>query len=431
MDRDRERFLLEPLAVAVGALGHDHVRLEIAPDGVGGGLGVPTLHVGEDAFPARLVFALLLGRAEEELELHAVGELTPGRVEFELELLGEPGEDHATQVTVGLAPWEDHALENGDRRVAEDQLWARGTLGAEPAAGRAGAEGRVEGEVARLELGHGNATVGAAVLLAEELRDRLGGIATHDLDQTVSEPQCGLERIGEPSAVVGAHDEAVDDHGDVVIDLAIELGRFGEIDQDAVDHGAHEALLARILEEVAELALAATHQRREDLDLDAAGPGEDDVGDLRGRLLGDVAAAVGAVRRAGARVEQAQVVVDLGDGAHGGPRIRTGGLLLDRDRRGEPLDRIDVGFLHEPEELPGIGGERLDVAALAFGEDRVERERRLAATRQPGDDRQLIPGDRDVDVLEIVLAGTAYDQGVTGHSQTISTGGPVYGRDGD
>ena len=123
------------------------------------------------------------------------------------------------------------------------------------------------------------------------------------------------------------------------------------------------------------------------------------------------------MRRAGAREEQTQVVVDLGDGADGGARIVSGRLLLDRDRRREPFDRVDVGLLHQPEELARVRGQRLDVPALAFGVDRVERERRLARPRQPRDDRQLVARDRDVDVPEIVLAGAADDQRVFCHSQ--------------
>ena len=116
------------------------------------------------------------------------------------------------------------------------------------------------------------------------------------------------------------------------------------------------------------------------------------------------------MRRAGPRVEQAQVVVDLGDRADGRARVVAGGLLLDGDGGREPLDRVDVGLLHQLEELPGVGRQRLDVAALAFGVDGVEGERRLARAAEPGDDDQLLARDLDVDVLEVVLARTADDE---------------------
>ena len=46
----------------------------------------------------------------------------------------------------------------------------------------------------------------------------------------------------------------------------------------------------------------------------------------------------------------------------------------------EALDGVDVGLAHLLEELPRVGGERLDVAALPLGVDGVEGERRLAAS---------------------------------------------------
>ena len=144
---------------------------------------------------------------------------------------------------------------------------------------------------------------------------------------------------------------------------------------------------------------------------------ENDVGDLRGALALHRPAAVRAVRRSGARPEQAQIVVDLGDRADRRPRIVAGGLLLDRDRGRQPFDRVDVGLFHQPEELARVRRQRLDVPALAFGVDRVERERRLARARQPGDDRQLIARDRDVDVSEVVLPRAANDQRIFCHSR--------------
>jgi hypothetical protein len=60
--------------------------------------------------------------------------------------------------------------------------------------------------------------------------------------------------------------------------------------------------------------------------------------------------------------------------------------------------------VHLIEELPGVGRQRLDVTALPFGVDGVERERGLPGPRQPRDHDQFVAGDVDVDVLEVVLA---------------------------
>src|SRR5262249_44513568 len=94
--------------------------------------------------------------------------------------------------------------------------------------------------------------------------------------------------------------------------------------------------------------------------------------------------------------------------------IARGRLLVDRDRRREPFDIVDVRLLHLPQELAGIRGERLDVAALTFGVDRVERERRLARARQSGHHDEPVPREAEVDVLEVMLARALDDDRIEG-----------------
>ena len=74
------------------------------------------------------------------------------------------------------------------------------------------------------------------------------------------------------------------------------------------------------------------------------------------------------------RVEDAEVIVDLGRGGDGRAGIRRGDALLDSDRGRESLNVIHLRLLHLVEELTRIGGEALDIATLAFGEEGVEGE---------------------------------------------------------
>ena len=135
---------------------------------------------------------------------------------------------------------------------------------------------------------------------------------------------------------------------------------------------------------------------------------QDALHDLLGGLAGDGAAAVGAVGRADGGVEQAQVVVDLGDGADGGAGAAAGGFLLDGDGGREAFDGVDVGALDLVEELARVGGEGFDVAALAFGVDGVEGERAFAGAGEAGDDGEGVARDAHVDVAQIVLARPAH-----------------------
>ncbi len=113
---------------------------------------------------------------------------------------------------------------------------------------------------------------------------------------------------------------------------------------------------------------------------------------------------------AGAGEQQPEVVVDLGDRADRGPRVAVRRLLVDRDGRRQALDEVDVGLVHLAEELTRVRAERLDVAPLTLGEDRVEGQRGLAAAREAGEADQRVTRQLDRDVLEVVLASAAHDE---------------------
>ena len=226
------------------------------------------------------------------------------------------------------------------------------------------------------------------------------------LDDAVRQRHRGLDRVGQPLAEVVAHHEPVDDHRDVVLELLVELDRRLEHPQLAVDLDPREALGAQLVEQLAVLALAAAHDGRHDHEALALLELHDLVDDLLRALAGDRRAAVEAVGLAHPRPEQPQVVVDLRDGPDRRARVARGRLLVDGDRRRQALDRVDVRLVHLPEELARVGAERLDVAALALGVDRVEGQRRLARPRQARDDDQRVPRQGQRDVLEVVLPGT-------------------------
>src|SRR5262249_36215982 len=59
-------------------------------------------------------------------------------------------------------------------------------------------------------------------------------------------------------------------------------------------------------------------------------------------------------------------------------RIRHSVASLDRDRRREVGDRVDLGSGQALEEEPRVRRERRDVASLSLGVEGVEGERRLA-----------------------------------------------------
>ena len=200
--------------------------------------------------------------------------------------------------------------------------------------------------------------------------------------------------------------------------LELLLERNGTVVEPAhltVDAHAREALFGEVLEQLRILALATAHDGREHERLAPRGGLENLVGDLVRRLALDDAPALGAVRHADARIQQAQVVVDLRDGAHRGARVARRRLLVDGHGGRQSLDGVDVRLVHLAEELARIARERLHIAALALGVDRVERQGALTRAGQACDDDELVARNRQVDVLEVVLASPSDDDAVLTH----------------
>ena len=196
--------------------------------------------------------------------------------------------------------------------------------------------------------------------------------------------------------------------------LVAKLHRF------PVDPRADVAGPPHLEELLAIFAFPAAHDRRKNLKLTPLGQRTDRIHHLLHRLGGDFLAALVTIGPSNASKQQAQIVVDLGDRTNGRTGIVTGRFLLDRDGRRQSFDRIDVRLSHLLEKLPGIRRERLHVPALPFCIDRVERQRRFPGAAQAGDDDQLVAGNFDVDVLEIVLA-CALDDDRVAHGRRIIT----------
>ena len=107
------------------------------------------------------------------------------------------------------------------------------------------------------------------------------------------------------------------------------------------------------------------------------------------------------------RVQQPQIIVDLGDGGHRAAGIMAAGALVDGDRRLQAFDQIDVGPLQLMEKLPGVDRQAFDVLPLSLGIERVEGQGAFARAAGAGDHHEAIAGDVEIDVLQVVHAGAA------------------------
>ncbi len=220
---------------------------------------------------------------------------------------------------------------------------------------------------------------------------------------------CQLERglDGISNALLGLllDGDSVDDNVNVVLFLLVQGGDLADAVRLAVHLHPGVALRRQVPKHLGVLALAASDHRRKNLGARAFGHSQNLVDDLLRALLSDRLATHNAVRVADASKKKPEVVVDLGDRADRRTRVAAGRLLVDGDRRRKTLDQVHRGLIHLPQELPGVCGKRLDVTALTFGEDSVERQRRFTRARKPCENHQGIPRQVQGDVLQVMLAG--------------------------
>ncbi len=393
------------------------------------------LHVGDRALEVRVVGPLaavtvlvpdvdLLVQAVQQRLLRLGGQPFPRGVGPEPDGLRQRL-DEAVEVVahVPAGPRGDRALVQGLGRVGDDELRVDLHPGAEAGAVRAGAPRRVEAERPRLELVEGQVVVQAGQVLGVHplaVRVVLRQVDEVEDDDAARQAERGLDRVGEPPPRGVLDGEPVDDDLDVVLLVLLQRGQDGRVvrhlvqpDDRAVDAGPGVALGLQFLEQLGELALAAAHDRGEDLEPGAVLELEDPVHDLLRGLPRDRAAADRAVRLADAGEQQPQVVVHLGDRADGGPRVAARGLLVDGDRRRQAVDEVHVRLVHLAEELPGVRRQRLDVPPLPLGEDRVERQAGLAGPGQAGEHDHGVAREVERDILEVVLACAANDKPVS------------------
>ena len=156
---------------------------------------------------------------------------------------------------------------------------------------------------------------------------------------------------------------------------------LGNLDHLAV-HTCPKPLLVQGLQLLAKLSLTPPHQRCQHGDALTRRQGNHALHNLIGALSRNFVPTLGAMRAADAGPKQAQVIVDLRDGAHGRsgrPRCR---LLLDGDGRRKAVNRVHIGPLHLVQKLPCVRRQGLHVASLPLGVDGVEGKGTFARTGQ-------------------------------------------------
>ncbi len=357
----------------------------------------------------------------EELRASRGRQPLPRRVERNALALRELGERAPLVVVARLGPRIDRAFAQRPARVRDDERLVVLERRAESVAALTRAARAVERKQLRRRRRGARAIVGALVAFGESKPVRRprcercrNALGEQDDAIAVALAEGGADRIGEATARFVADDKAVDDDKQFLGERDVDRGReqVVEVRDRPVDADADEALRSQVLDDDLVRDFGRPHERKGDVEPDPRPQRQHRVDDGLHGVGAHLAAAQRTERVSDAGPEQPQVVVDL----RRRPDRRAGGLggvlLLDRHRRREPVDRVDVRLFHALQELARVRGQRLDVAALSLSVDGVERQRGLSRSRRSGDDRECSARDLEVEAFEVVLARPADEDGV-------------------
>ncbi len=227
---------------------------------------------------------------------------------------------HLEVVDVTAIPPANGAFGQGQFRI-DQALGIEILLNAQAITGRAGTGRVVEREQLGFQFADRMTANGAGK--ARRKNCLFAFLVVHGSDQrdTIRQLQRGLERLGQSLLKIGTHFETIDHHIDTVLFLLVQLGQLVQFVEFAVDAGADEALGAQLVEHRQVLTLALTDDRGQEHQLAAFRALQYEVDHLADRLRFQWYVMVWAAGCPGPGVQQAQVVVDLGDGADGGAGV--------------------------------------------------------------------------------------------------------------
>ena len=393
VDPETEGFLGQAGAVAVGA--YDGI-LDMVDH------ASPGLHLGQAAVAHPEQF---VGAVHEQHD-RLVREGADGLVQAEAVFPGDGADDVELPALADLPQRDDGPVGDGLGAVRDDGIDIHVHDGAEALAVRAVALRRIEGERVRLRLLEGSARHRVHQMLGEMLQR--ARFQVHHGHRPLAHGNRLPHGVAHPLVVPRPGLEAVHDELDEMRLVAVQGLYALQFEDFPVDADLRVAALPELVEQLAVMALAAPHERRQQVALAVPVRSEDEVHDL---AVGVAHHLLAGFRRDGARtlrVQQAEEVVDFRDGTHGGTGVVPGGLLLDGDDRAQAADLLHLGLLEDAHEVLRVRGQGVHVPALAFRIDRIERQRGLSAAGKPRHDDELPSRDVHVDILQVVRLRAPY-----------------------
>ena len=302
-------------------------------------------------------------------------------------------------------------LADAQFRVGEYLLLVNEGHHAKTLASGAGTLRGVERKVVRSRVAVCYAAGGAHEAAA--IMAHLARFHVEDHDESPALLHGGGNALAQTVAILFSNTQTVHHHLYVVVLVAVQLHVGQEFLHLPVNASIEVAFLAHALQKFAVVSLAVLHHGGKDVDTPSLVPLQQEGNNLFLGVADHLLSAHIGIGLAHTGIEQAEEVVNLGGGAHGGAWIAVGGLLLYADNGRETADLVHIGARHASEEVACVGREGFYVSALTLGIYGIEGKTGLTRPAQSRYHGERAAWYLHVHVLQVVFPGAFnYDFGV-------------------
>ena len=419
VDSNGKHLRTQAFPMAIGTLDIRHIFLKFRAHGFGGFV-ISALQRIDDPFKGIIIGACathiavgnaqLFLRAIENNILDFSGQILKGRFQrkavFRRQCIKKNLTHTPLRIDGIIAGGGNCALHDAELLIRHNQLFIKLHLHPQTRTGRAGPAWIIDGEHARFNFHQIHAAVGAGKALAEQ-QLILSLIYIHN-QETAAECRCRFDGFGQTHLHAFLYHQTVYHDFNAMLFIFFQFDFFGKVIQNSIHAHTHIAALFCILQQLDMLALSAAHHGCQQLQLRPLRQLHNAVYNLVDGLFFDFLAAFRAMGNPDSCVEQTQIIINLRYRTDGGTGVMARCFLVDGDGRRKPLDEVYIRLFHLPQKLPCIGGERLHIASLSLCIYRIESKRAFAAAAHPRKDNQLISGDGEVNIFQIMRSRTLY-----------------------
>ena len=209
----------------------------------------------------------------------------------------------------------------------------------------------------------------------------------------------GSHTIFQTNIIFIRHNQFIDNYLDIMVLITIQLHAGQCLTYLTVYTYIEISFFAYLLEQFFIMSFTSTYQWGENINLLALIIFQNKIENLLFSVLHHSLTRKIRIGYTGTCIKQTQIIINFRCCADCRTGILIRRFLFNRNNRTQSRNLIDIGTLQISQEITGIRRKGFDIPTLSFGKNRVERQRRLAASAQSRNNGKTVTGNFRIDIF--------------------------------